>query len=310
MSTPSKLRKSRAAWKDKAGQRADDNSQLRRDVVRLRKSRDHYKARCRLLEKTAKPAIAARVQPKNGVIEGALQLLLVVGIGFRTVSRVLRLLATPLGIGKPSCPQTIINWQIRMALGRVWRGRQLIGTFRDASFSNGSIFLMDTGIGLGSGKILTVLALNRHHHGLHDRVPVLPDVRCLAVSVANTWNGESIADFLKKLMGRVGRPAVWLKDGGTGLAKAIDLINASGAQVCIDDISHVSRQYNVHRLVGMGRKNPPARRFSFRIFQSLSRRPGNLENMPPFHQGISARCQSAVGLSEKIGKQGAKRRNP
>jgi hypothetical protein len=62
----------------------------------------------------------------------------------------------------------------------------------------------------------------------------------MAVSVADSWTGESIAAFLKRLIASAGRPAAYLKDGGTDLKKSIRLLDEQGlASPCIDDISHV-----------------------------------------------------------------------
>ncbi len=109
-----------------------------------------------------------------------------------------------------------------------------------APFCNGLIWMIDMSIGLGRGKILTVLGLNAHHHPLSSTAPGLQDVHCMAVSVADSWTGESIAAFLARLIASAGRPAAYLKDGGTDLQKAIRLLDEPGlASPCIDDISHV-----------------------------------------------------------------------
>ncbi len=109
-----------------------------------------------------------------------------------------------------------------------------------APFCNGLIWMIDMSIGLGTGKILTVLALNAHHHQLSPAAPGLQDVHCMAVSVADSWTGESIAAFFERLIASAGRPAAYLKDGGTDLQKAIRLLDEQGlTSPCIDDISHV-----------------------------------------------------------------------
>jgi hypothetical protein len=109
-----------------------------------------------------------------------------------------------------------------------------------APFCNGLIWMIDMSIGLGTGKILTVLALNAHHHQLSPAAPGLHDVHCMAVLVADSWTGESIAAFLARLIASAGRPAAYLKDGGTDLQKSIRLLDERGlASPCIDDISHV-----------------------------------------------------------------------
>src|SRR5207244_10117200 len=76
-------------------------------------------------------------QPKVEVVLITLQLFFVARIGFRAVSRVLSLLAWALGIKKAPCPQTIINWVIRLAIVRIDSARMLRGLpLPQAPFSN------------------------------------------------------------------------------------------------------------------------------------------------------------------------------
>jgi hypothetical protein len=93
-----------------------------------------------------------------------------------------------------------------------------------APFSNGLIWMIDISIGLGSGKIVAVLALDAHHHHLVDGAPALDHVHCIAVSVADSWTGEAIAELLKRLIAQMGRPAAYLKDGGSELQKAVEVL--------------------------------------------------------------------------------------
>jgi len=183
----------------------------------------------------------------------ALQLFLVARIGFRAVSRVLSLLAWALGIKNAPCPQTIINWVIRLAIVRIDSARLLRGLpLSQAPFSNGLIWLIDLSIGLGTGKILAVLAVDAHHHQLTPSALSLDCVHCLGVSVADSWTGDTIAALLSRLIAVMGRPAASLKDGGGDLHKAVALLDEQGlASPCIDDISHavagmLKRSYQDH----------------------------------------------------------------
>lgn len=118
---------------------------------------------------------------------------------------------------------------------------QLIGSrINNDCFSNGCIWILDATIGLGSGKILTVLALDANHYAGNAVAPTLQDVHCIGISVSASWTGESVANFLQKLIAVLGRPAAYLKDGGTDLGKAVRLLDERGlpSQI-IDDISHV-----------------------------------------------------------------------
>src|SRR5229473_3124476 len=209
MSQLSKVTYSRHQWKDKAKQRGDRERYQRKQLARISAERDRVttalkeaQGRLRQLEAHMQGLVAL---PKVDVVWMALQLFLVVRIGFRAVSRVLSLLAFALGIQKAPCPQTIINWVIRLTLVRIDAARELRGVpLSQAPFSNGLIWMIDLSIGLGSGKIVAVLALDAHHHHLVNGAPSLNHVHCIAVSVADSWPGEAIAGVLKRLIAQMG----------------------------------------------------------------------------------------------------------
>jgi hypothetical protein len=187
------------------------------------------------------------------VVLVSLHLFLVARIGFRAVSRVLSLLAWALGIKQAPCPQTVINWVTRLAMVRTQSARLLEGLpLRQAPLSNGLIWLIDISIGLGTGKIVAVLAVDAHHHQLVPSALSLDRVHCIGVSVADSWTGDTIAALLDRLIARMGRPAAYLKDGGSDLHKAVALLEEQGLpSPCIDDLSHavagmLKRTYQAH----------------------------------------------------------------
>lgn len=246
MSQFSQMHHSRNQWKHKATQRGDDNRYQRKQIARLTPERNRAtnalkqtQARLRQLEAGRHALVTL---PKVDVVYVALQLFVVARISFRAVCRVLSLLAVPLGINKAPCPQTVINWVIRLTIVRLDAARQLRGVpVRQAAFTHGLIWMIDLSIGLGSGKILAVLAIEAHHHHLTPGAPSLEHARCIGVSVAASWTGDTIAEFLGRLIARVGRPTAYLKDGGSDLQKAVALLEAKGlASPCIDDISHAA----------------------------------------------------------------------
>ena len=257
MSQLSKVQHSRTQWKHKATQRAEQNRYWRKQLVRVKHERDRTskalketQARVRQLEAQSQ---GLAVQRKVDLVFLALQLVLVARLGFRAVSRVLSLLALPLGIQKAPCPQTIINWVMRLSIVRMQSARLLKGSaLNQPSFSNGLIWMIDISIALGEGKIVAVLALDAQYHHLMETAPGLPQVRCIAVSVAASWTGETIAELLKRLIAVMGRPAAYLKDAGSELHKAISVLEEQGlASPAIDDISHavagmLKRRYQDH----------------------------------------------------------------
>lgn len=257
MSPLSKVKRSRNQWKHKAIQRANHDRYRRKQLARVTQERDRAthalkEAQARLRQLEAQSHGLA-VTNKVGLVFLALQLFLVARIGFRAVSRVLSLLALALGIKQAPCPQTIINWVTRLAMVRIQSVRMLQGVpLSLAPFSNGLIWMIDISIALGTGKIVAVLALDAHHHHLTEAAPGLQQVHCLAVSVAASWTGESLAELLRRLIAVMGRPAAYLKDGASDLHKAIGLLEEQGlASPAIDDLSHavanmLKRRYQDH----------------------------------------------------------------
>lgn len=246
MSPLSKMKHSRDQWKYKATQRGERERYQRKQNARLKAERDQATKALKATQARLRQLEAHRhglaTVPKVDVVHVALQLFLEARIGFRAVSRVLTLLALALGIKKAPCPQTLINWVIRLSIVRLASARPLRGLpLSQAPFTNGLIWLIDLSIGLGSGKILAVLALDAHHHQLVNAAPSLRHVHCIGVSVAESWTGEAIADVLDRLIAQMGRPAAYLKDGGSDLHKAADLLEERGlGSPCIDDISHAA----------------------------------------------------------------------
>jgi hypothetical protein len=243
MSIKSKLKTSRDNWKEKAIFRGKNWLYQRKENSRIKKERDRYKKELKgvreQLEKERR--INAPVDcNKEKRVYLALSLFLVARISFRAVSRVFAVLSDYLGITKAPCPQTIINWVTRLSIARIQKPVLPTG-FQIGSnpSSNSLIFMIDASIGLGSGKILAVLALNTNHHAFNDSAPNHQNVTCVAVSVAASWTGETIANFLQKVIAVTGKPAAYLKDGGTDLAKAVGLLaERKMASLSIDDISH------------------------------------------------------------------------
>jgi len=246
----------REQWTHQATQRGDRERYQRQQIVRMTAERNRTttalkaaQARLRQLESPPQERVAL---PKVDGVFVALQLLCVARIGFRAVSRVLRLLAWALGIKQAPGPQTLINWVIRLSIVRLDSVRPLRGLpLSQAPLTNGLIWMTDLSIGLGSGKIVAVVAIDAHHHHLLGAALSLRHVHCIGVSVAASWTGEAIADLLDRLIAQLGRPAASLKDGGSELHKAADVLEARGlGSPCIDDISHAAagllKRYDRH----------------------------------------------------------------
>jgi hypothetical protein len=257
MSQLSKIKHGRNQWKAKAKQRSDAHRYLRKQLARVKAERDQAKQACKAaqgrLRQLESHAQTLAVRPKVDVVWLSLRLFLEVRISFRAVSRVLHLLANDLGIERAPWTQSVINWVMRLSMVRIEGARELRGVpLAHVPFSNGLIWMIDLSIALGSGKILAVLALDAHHHERFEGALSLAHSHCLAVSVADSWTGDAIAQVLTRLIAQMGRPAAYLKDGGSELHKAGDVLGEARLHSpSIDDLSHAAasmlkRYYQPH----------------------------------------------------------------
>jgi hypothetical protein len=165
MSQLCKVKHSRHQWQAKAKERSDHNRYLRKQLARLKAERDRAQQSLKetqlRLHQLESQAQRVGLRPKVDVVWLSLQLFLKARISFRALCRVLSLLACDLGIKKAPAPQTVINWVMRLSIVRIESARDLRGLpLSQAPLSNDRIWLIDLSIGLGSGKILAVLALD------------------------------------------------------------------------------------------------------------------------------------------------------
>ena len=245
MGKESKLKQSRNHWKKQAVERKDQIRYLRRENQRIKKERSRYKEALRQTSmelKTRKEPLLNSSLEKEELIYISLQLFLVSHIGFNAISRVLQVLSSFLPIQKVPCPQTIINWVTRLSLSRMnFEGNK-------NQFSKDYLCILDTSIGLGSGKILCVLFVEARHFFWNPGAIKLQDLFCVGVSVSDSWTGEKIASFLNKIFKVVGEPLSYIKDGGCDLSKAARILKETeGSQShSISDISHVSANFLIH----------------------------------------------------------------
>lgn len=263
MSSKSKLTSSRNNWKEKAVERANEVRYLRKENKRMRirlketlqklkEIKQESEKITKELEETQKKFFWKKlndnetgnnisfINNKEEHVYLALRLFLTAKISFRAVSRVLHVIKDYLGLQKPPCPQTIINWVMRLSIARIQNAGLGIEEQMTAQFTNNSICLIDISIGLNANKILTVLFLDAEHYRRDEGAPTLQNVTCAGVSVADTWTFDPIAVFLQKIIEAVGMPVAYLKDGGTDLGKAVKILNEQGlGSPSLDDISHV-----------------------------------------------------------------------
>ena len=160
MSEKWKLIQSRNNWKQKAIERGKNARDYRKEIRRIKNERDRAtqeadKMRTEL--KFQRSQIDGNRLTKPQLIFLALSLFLVARIGFRAVSRVLTVLKDQLGLVKAPCAQTVSNWVTRLSISKtelasINQGKEMI-----QSIAQQSVWLMDLSIGLGAGKILSIL---------------------------------------------------------------------------------------------------------------------------------------------------------
>ncbi len=260
LSTYKKMKTRRDDWRSKAVTAKTSLRYKKKEHRRIKRERDAYKHELRNakleIEELKKQKPGLTVSNKTSLVFLALQLFLIARISFRGIARVLSVLAPWLGLNKVPCTQTIINWVTRLTIARMKDTLPAIHPETGIRlFSNGFILIMDASIGLGKGKIMTVLALDSNHY-LHNPgvAPSLQHVNCVAVCVADTWTGETLEVLLEKVIEQIGKPLAYLKDGGTDLGKAVRLLGEKNiSSLSLDDVSHVvanllKHEYNKHPL--------------------------------------------------------------
>ena len=252
MSEKWKLKQSRDKWKQKCIERSKKNCELRKEIKRIKAERDRFKQAARsakwaaqalqrkaeaekaVLEKQQRQLQNLVVPDKKTLVHLALLLFCVARIGCRATSRVLKVMAPYLGLQKTPCAQTISNWVARFSIVKTQNALAV-----SKNTTEKFLWMMDLSIGLGSGKILSILALRLKHHEHCSQAPTLRDVQCVAVAVADSWTGEDIANFVNPIIKLHGQPCAFLKDGGGDLNKAVDILEERGISCPkIADLSH------------------------------------------------------------------------
>src|SRR5438128_358925 len=170
-----KLTKACDGWKKKAKDRGADARALRKELARIKADRDRkQKSIVQLKEelKSERSKMSTSRTNKVALVYMVLTLFLVGRIGFRAISRVLSVLGPSLGLQKTPCAQTISNYIFRLSIAKTQAVFEKTGRLTK-NFTSESIWMLDLSIGLGAGKILSVLSLNLKHHQQIDHAPTL-----------------------------------------------------------------------------------------------------------------------------------------
>lgn len=244
MNTLSRIRKSREAWKQKAVQRAstlrDARKQLRKareqkqelqaQIVALTEGRDRLIAQMRALAEPGSSMVPLSVQQAGTVRVLCVLLAIDAVMPFRSVPRALQI--TCPGIWIPHFT-SVINWTLRLGLA-------LLQGVTPAP--EPWIALIDMSIDVAVKKVLVVLRVPLTALALRGSALTLADCEVIGVEVRESWVGEDVAATLRATFAKAGRPVAVLKDGGTDLARGVDLWrnqDKAGAVQTIDDVGHV-----------------------------------------------------------------------
>ncbi|NOR79764.1 MAG: hypothetical protein GQ529_02855, partial [Methyloprofundus sp.] len=232
-----KMVNKRNLWRNKTGQSKAENRYRRKENKRFKRERNQYRQDLKTARKeidvlkAQQTTLPGRViTDKTTLVYIVLQLYIVARISFRGIARIFPVLSVYLGLTiKAPCTQTVINWVNRYSIARMQGLQTPIEGMTACLFPKGYILILDASIGLGRGKILTLLALDIDHYTKNPmNAPTLKQVKCIAVSVSHSWTGEKIASLLEKVIAQIGKPEGYLKDGGTDLGKAVRLLNEKG----------------------------------------------------------------------------------
>jgi hypothetical protein len=241
-----KIKKSREGWKKKAFVRGKEIRNQRRELKSTKEENQKLKKENEKLKEdlnnTTNQTPLAQLGDNKFQIFYLILLFFIFGkISFRAIARILGIIGYLFNLGHTPCVQTCINVVTKLAIAKMLLVKNIVTEKNPANpFSNGWMWMLDTTIGLASGKILAVLAFPANFFAKNNRAPTLDDVHVVGIAVAKSWTGENISEFLKEIISVIGYPIAFIKDGGLDLAKASSFLNANGLPILnIADISHV-----------------------------------------------------------------------
>ena len=189
-------------------QRADYHSRSHERILReLMAAREENEELRATLERAARAPARSLPTPTLHIL--CLCLVLRVHVSFRSVPKILSVLAHQLGLllWVPHYT-TIIDWALRLGLSRLRAAGRALEPW---------VGIVDFSIQCGKERVLVVLRLPLRHMTSHGRAPTLADCETLAADVRADWNAERIAATLSELAMRCGEPAYWLTDGASDL---------------------------------------------------------------------------------------------
>ena len=149
-------------------------------------------------------------------------------VSFRSIPRILSILQPAQWI--PHFTSTI-NWTLRFGLALLQAVEPIEAPW---------VAIVDASIDVAVQKVLVVLRVPLSALATRGAAITLRDAQCIGISVADTWNGETVCEYLEQVFARTGAPIAIIKDGGSDLNKGVNLlISAMGVPIkAIEDIGH------------------------------------------------------------------------
>ncbi len=239
MNKVSRLKKSRARWKEKAPARAEEIRERRKSEKRLKTRIEELKAELKQLKNSSSTEKSATTSNNSQIIElressetRALCVLIILStmIPFRAVPKILKILP---GDGWIRSFTSVLNWTMRVGLALLKRVVKVAYPW---------IAIIDYSLAIGKNKVLVVLRVPLTKLRDKGKALTLEDCECVGLKIHASVTGEVVSAALETIFKQTGNPVASLKDKGSDLAKGVSLWKENSqksALPTIDDVSHV-----------------------------------------------------------------------
>lgn len=245
MSKITKLQGSRNSWKEKALSRGASLRDLKKSSLRMSERikvadnalKTEKERREALEDEGARLQLLPSIKPVDPAEIRIISVLLVINavVSFRSIPRILSFLPTLCGKALSWIPDytSVINWHLRVGVFLLQSVTKICEPW---------VAIMDCSIDIGTRKALVVLRVPISVLSLTGEALSLKDCECLAIKIAHTWNGNTVAATLADIFSLAGTPVAIIKDGGGDLRKGVNLWRKTSGLMrvlVIEDVGHV-----------------------------------------------------------------------
>lgn len=240
MHPSTRMRRSRASWREKAVKRATESRELRKTVgrrdARIEQLEDQLKSAATSQSFSPDPVPTSVALPTADETQAHCVVLAITAvISFRSVPRVLALIAGWFFGNQMWIPHftSVINWTLRVGLSRL---RRVVPLLEEAW-----IAVIDASIDVGVKKVLVVLRVRLAALAQRGGALTLADAECIGIEVSESWTGKTVAAALGRIFDAAGKPLAILKDQGGDLALGVKLwkeAHEAASVKTVDDVGH------------------------------------------------------------------------